>query len=542
MSGAPGTDPPLLVMRDIGKSFPGVRALRGVSLRVRAGRVHALLGENGAGKSTLCNILSGVFGDYDGRVEIAGRPVTLHSPRDAQQQGIGMIHQELNLVPDLSVADNVLLGAEPRTRLGLLDRRRMRARATELLAGLGLSIDPRRPVRRCRIAEQQLIEMAKALSADVRILVMDEPTSALADAEVRRLFSVIRALTARGVAIIYISHRLEELEEIADEVTVLRDGGYVGTRRMSDTSRDELIGMMVGRPLGELFPGGADPDPAAPEGLRVEALSLTGDTRSARTPLHDVDLSVRAGEIVGLAGLMGAGRTEVLEAVFGAYGSGPVTGRMLLGGAPYTPRSPRHAIRRGVALVAEDRKQQSLVLGATLRFNASLAALRRFLRFGRVDSRAERAAVADQVAALRVRAPGLNTIVGTLSGGNQQKVVLAKCLLTRPRVLLLDEPTRGIDVGAKAEIYAICRELAARGTAILMVSSELPELLAMCDRIAVLCEGRVTTQLSRAEATQEKILSAAMARRTVLADATAPAGPRPTDDSLTDTAVPGGLT
>jgi ribose transport system ATP-binding protein len=501
-------------MHDIGKSFPGVRALRGVSLDVRAGEVHALLGENGAGKSTLCNVLSGVFTEYDGSIEVAGEPARIHHPRDAQRLGIGMIHQELNLVPDLSVADNILLGREPRTRLRTLDRRAAHARCRELLAGLGLAIPPGRPVRQCRIAEQQLIEVAKALSADVRVLVMDEPTSALADAEVRRLFEVIRSLTARGVAVIYISHRLEELSEIADRVTVLRDGTRIGTEVMAETSRAELITMMVGRPLGELFPRHQELPADAPERLRVTGLSVRGDSRTGRSALHGIDLSVRAGEIVGLAGLMGAGRSEVLEAVYGAFGA--VRGAVTVDGRPYRPRSPRRALRRGLALVAEDRKAQSLVLANTVRFNASLAALARFRRFLRVDRRRERAAVAGQIEALRIRTAGQLVPVGTLSGGNQQKVVLAKCLLAEPKVLLLDEPTRGIDVGAKAEIYALCQQLAAQGTAILMVSSELPELLSLCDRIAVLCEGRLTAVLDRSEASQERILEAAMDRRAVL--------------------------
>jgi ABC-type sugar transport system ATPase subunit len=310
---------------------------------------------------------------------------------------------------------------------------------------------------------------------------------------------------------------LEELVEIADTVTVLRDGAGVGTRAMADASRAELIGMMVGRPLGEMYPGEGAPDAVAGTRLRVERLTVTADPAAGRSGLHDVDLTVRAGEIVGLAGLMGAGRTEVVEALYGVYGA--VRGSISLDDSRYRPSSPRAAIRRGLALVAEDRKTQSLVLDNTVRFNASLAALRRFRRYGRVHRRAERRAVDEQIAALRVRTPGGEAVVGTLSGGNQQKVVLAKCLLTRPSVLLLDEPTRGIDVGAKAEIHGICRRLAAQGTAILLVSSEMPELLALCDRIVVLCEGRVTAVLDSDEASQEAILTAAMARRTVLAGA-----------------------
>ncbi|MGH3096877.1 MAG: sugar ABC transporter ATP-binding protein [Streptosporangiales bacterium] len=509
----------LLAMESITKSFPGVRALRGVDLTVHSGEVHAILGENGAGKSTLMNVLSGVFTDYGGTIEVDGHPVSIHHPRDSQQLGIAMIHQELGLVPDLSIADNIFLGRELRTSRGTLDRERMHATARDLLGELGLRLHPGRLVRHCRVAEQQLIEVAKALSLNVRVLVMDEPTSALADAEVHALFQVIRRLADRGAAIVYISHRLEELYEIADVVTVLRDGAYIGTRPMADVTRADLIQMMVGRPLGELFPRSArSHDECTTSCLQVEGLSVTGDARTGRMPVRDVSLTVQPGEIVGLAGLMGAGRTEVLEAVYGAHPAGSVTGRFRVQGRPYRPTNPRRAIQRGIALVAEDRKTQSLVLGGTVKFNTSLAALGRFVRGSIVQAGKERASVAAMVRELRVKTPSTNTVVGTLSGGNQQKVVLAKCLLTRPSLLLMDEPTRGIDVGAKAEIYALMTQLAAQGTSILMVSSELPELLAICDRILVLCEGRLTGAFNHDEATQEKLLDAAMARTAVLDD------------------------
>ncbi|MQA76907.1 MAG: ATP-binding cassette domain-containing protein [Streptosporangiales bacterium] len=514
--------PVVLAMRDIEKAFPGVRALRGVDLTVHAGEVHAILGENGAGKSTLMNVLSGVFADYGGTIEVDGEQAAIHHPRDAQALGVAMIHQELNLVPELSIADNIFLGRELRTARGTLDRTSMDARSRELLAELGLRLPPRRPVRQLKVAEQQLVEVAKALSLNVRVLVMDEPTSALADAEVRALFRVIRTLAARGAAVIYISHRLEELSEIADTVTVLRDGEYIGTREMAATTRSELISMMVGRPLGELFPRGDRRRGDGGPRLRVEHLSVDGDARVGRMPVRDVSLHVGAGEIVGIAGLMGAGRSEVLEAVYGAHPSGAVSGTMEIGGRPYRPTSPRRAIARGLALVAEDRKSQSLVLRATVRFNASLAALSSFSFGPFVNGRRERAGVDDMVTGLRVKARSTTAEVNTLSGGNQQKVVLAKCLLTEPVLLLMDEPTRGIDVGAKAEIYGLMNRLAAQGAGILMVSSELPELLNMCDRILVLCEGRLTGEFTHAEATQEKLLDAAMAREAVL---TTPADP-----------------
>ncbi|MGI8680042.1 MAG: sugar ABC transporter ATP-binding protein [Jatrophihabitans sp.] len=506
----------VLRMRDISKSFGGVHALKGVQLDVHDGEVAALLGENGAGKSTLMNILAGVFGNYGGGIELDGTAVTLHSPKQAAALGIAMIHQELNLVPEMSIADNILLGREPRTARGTVDRKGMRARARELLAEVGLDVEPRRLIRQCRIAEQQLIEVAKALSVNVRVLVMDEPTSALADAEVQRLFGVIRTLTARGVAVIYISHRLEELEAIADSVTVLRDGSYVGRRDLKSTGRDELIAMMVGRPLGELYPRPEDTVEKDVQ-LRVSGLELVGDRSVNRASLHGIDLTVRAGEIVGIAGLMGSGRSEVLQSIYGSFAPHAVRGRFEIGGRRYRPRTPKYAISRGFALVAEDRKEQSLILDNTIRFNASLAALPRVTRLGAVSKRKERALVAAQAKQLQIKAPSVETTVANLSGGNQQKVVLAKCLLTSPQVVLLDEPTRGVDVGAKAEVYELMNQLAADGSALVMVSSELPELLATCDRIVVLCEGRITGEFSRAEATQERILDAAMDRSSALA-------------------------
>ncbi len=499
----------LLEMRDITKSFPGVRALKGVSLSVQAGEVRAMLGENGAGKSTLMNILDGVFADYGGEIRIDGRPVSIRSPRDAQNLGVAMIHQELNLVPELSVSDNIFLGRELRTPYGTIDRPRMRRETARLLAELDLTTPLARPVRLLRIAEQQLIEVAKALSLNARILIMDEPTSALAESEVERLFGVIRQLSAHGVAIIYISHRLEELPRIAHTVTVMRDGEHIGTRPLAEVSRAEMIHMMVGRPLQELFPKTVNVSDR--ELLRVEHLELHSDAGERRR-LHDVTFTLHAGEIVGLAGLLGAGRTEVLETIFGVHPRRVVRGHVVLDGQPLDARSPHAAIRRGLAFITEDRKGQSLVTLLSVRFNISLAALDRFVRWLVVNQRGERAAVHEYIRDLRIKTPSPATIVNTLSGGNQQKVVLAKCLLARPRVLLMDEPTRGIDVGAKAEIYALMNQLTAEGLGIIMVSSELPELLAMCDRILVLCEGRLTAEFQRGGVTQEMILAAATAR------------------------------
>ena len=508
-----------LEMRGCSKSFPGVLALRGVSISVDGGEVRALVGENGAGKSTLMNLLDGVFADYEGQILIDGREVSIHAPRDAQELGVAMIHQELHLVPELSIADNIFLGREPKTRRGTVDRARMRRDAAELLAQLDLELPATRLVRLCRLAQQQLIEVAKALSLDARILVMDEPTSALADAEIRQLFAIIRRVTARGVSVMYISHRLEELFEIADSVTVLRDGELIGTRRMAEVTQSELIRMMVGRPLKDYFVKDEPADEQRGDCLRVERLRLQGDRATGRRPLDDVSFGVRCGEVVGIAGLMGAGRTEVLEAIFGVHPHRVMGGDVFVTGRRVTIRSPRQAIHEGLAFLTEDRKGQSLVTMLSVRFNVTLASLGRFVRWFGLDRRGERSAVLREIEQLRIKAPSAATEVNNLSGGNQQKVALAKSLLTDPKVLLMDEPTRGIDVGAKAEIYALINQLAHAGAGILMVSSEMPELLAMCDRILVLSEGRLTAEFSRPEATQEKILEAATPREAVLAHA-----------------------
>ncbi len=511
-------EPLALRLTGISKSFPGVQALTDVSLDVRRGEVRALLGENGAGKSTLMNILSGVFTDYEGDIAIDGRPVIIRTPRVARDLGIAMIHQELHLVPELPVSDNFFLGRERRTWWGKLDRKGMHRETARYLAELDLAVSPARPVGLARVAEQQLIEVAKALSLDARILIMDEPTSALADVEVQRLFAVIRRLSERGVAIVYISHRLEELPHIAHSVSVLRDGRMIGTVPMAGATRSELITMMVGRPLQAFFPS-QETEVRRKEVLRVESLGLAPDRTLGRRSLSDVSFTLHAGEIVGIAGLMGAGRTEVLETLFGAHPRRSVRGHVFLDERPVRIRSPRNAISRGLAFVTEDRKAQSLVTSLSVQFNVTLSALRHFMRGPTIDRSKERSAVRDAIADLRIKTPSAQAIVNNLSGGNQQKVVLAKCLLTRPRILLMDEPTRGIDVGAKAEIYALMKRLAGDGLGILMVSSELPELLALCDRILVLCEGRFTGEFARGTATQEQILEAATMREAVLAHA-----------------------
>jgi ABC-type sugar transport system ATPase subunit len=499
----------------VGKRFPGVRALHDVSFTVARGEVHALIGENGAGKSTLMKILSGVYTDYDGAMTLDGAPLTLAGPREAQQRGIATIHQELNLIPELTVAENIFLAREPRTAAGLLDVARMEQEARALLDRLNLDIPPDRPVKWLRVGEQQLVEIAKALSLDARLLILDEPTSALSQSEIERLFGVMAALKAHGVTMIYISHKFDEIFRVADTVTVLRDGERIGTLSIADADQAGLIRMMVGRNLDDLYP--KEVAAVGDEALRVEDLELLPDTRRGGRTLHDISFALRQGEILGVAGLMGAGRTELLETIYGVYPAGRVRGRITVGGQPRRIASPRDAIRAGLAFVAEDRKTQSLILKLSVAHNLTLAALNRFLRLTVVRQREEQDVVQQSIARFRIKTPGAGAEVDKLSGGNQQKVALAKCLLTRPRVLLLDEPTRGIDIGAKAEIYGLINELAKEGAAIVIASSELPELLAMCDRILVLCEGRITAELTRTEATQERIMAAATARRRAMA-------------------------
>ena len=500
----------MLEIKGVSKSFAGVRALHDVSFEVTAGEVHAIVGENGAGKSTLMKILSGAHTDYSGEVSLRGEPLVLHNPRDAQRHGIAIIYQELNLIPELTVAENIFLGRELRNATGLLDTAGMHRAARALLDRLVLPVSTRRQVKTLRVGEQQLVEVAKALSLDARLLILDEPTSALSEAEIRHLFDVIAALKADGVTLIYISHKFDEIFEIADRVTVLRDGDYIGTVAAAETNQRELIRMMVGRPLSDLFP--RTDATIGDEVLRVEALTLAANKQTGTRAVGPVSFTLRSGEILGVAGLMGAGRTELLEAVFGVHSRRRVGGRFFVGGVERRVTSPPAAIAAGLAFVTEDRKTQSLITRLSVKHNMTLAALRRFLSLSFIRRRSEDAAVQQSITQLRIKTPSADALVDTLSGGNQQKVALAKCLLTQPDVLLLDEPTRGIDVGAKAEIYALISELAGRGAGIVMASSELPELLAMCDRILVLCLGRVTAELSRAEATQELIMEAAMSR------------------------------
>lgn len=495
----------LLRMQGISKQFPGVLALDQVTFDVHAGEVHCLVGENGAGKSTLMKIMSGIYADFEGEMLLNGQPAVFQSPRDAQDSGIAMIHQELNLVPELTVYENIFLGRELKTRIGTIDRKAMRQSAEKLMNDLGLPIDSNKAVHQLRVGQQQLVEIAKSLSLNARIIIMDEPTSALSDAEVEYLFQVIRNLRARQVGVIYISHRLDEIFSIADRITVLRDGKVVGTAPTAEMSRRKLISMMVGRDLEVLYPK-VDVEPGEVV-LSIENLVLTQDGSHL---LDDVSLHVRQGEIVGLAGLMGAGRTQVLEAIFGVYPPSELNGRIILNGKPIRFESPQDAIQHGVGLVAEDRKQQSLILERSVTENSTLAALHLFLNWLTVVRRKlERRSVNQLVQDLRIKTPTIDSLVTNLSGGNQQKVVLGKFLLSDIVLFLLDEPTRGIDVGAKSEIYSLVGRLAEKGTGFLVVSSELPELLAVCDRIYVLCNGRLTGEFRRDAFNQEAIMEAA---------------------------------
>ena len=502
---------PLLRASGISKRFGGIVALSGVHLDVHAGEIHALMGENGAGKSTLMKILSGVYSSYDGSLEVEGVPVSFASVRQAEAAGIAIIHQELNLVPELSVADNIFLGREPRIAGLLIDRRRSRRAARPLLDRLGISLDPDARVAGLRVGEQQLVEIAKALSLNARVLIMDEPTSALSPAECERLFRVIRQLAKSGVAIIYISHRLDEVMQLADRVSVLRDGKHVLTKPIADLSQDAIIAAMVGRDL--LATDYSTPSETGPVLLSVRDLKLSKPHRQGwREVLHGVSFDLHAGEVLGIGGLLGAGRTEILESLFGAS-NGRVDGSIVLDGADVEIRSPREARRLGLALVTEDRKMQGLHLEASIVDNVALPLVSHLSRFGLRLFRRERALSERAVKSLGIRCSGVDQAAGRLSGGNQQKVVIGKWLATRPRILLLDEPPRGIDVGAKREIYDLIFRLAREeGMAIVVVSSEMPELLLLSDRILVMAQGRQRGTLSRSQATEERIMQLAAPR------------------------------
>jgi ribose transport system ATP-binding protein len=500
-------DTPLLQMLGIRKAFAGVEVLHGVDFSLQRGEVHALVGENGAGKSTLIRILAGAYREYSGQIRLHGRSVVLAGPRDAETRGIAVIHQELALIPHLSVAENIFLAREPVNRLGWLNRREMQQAAAGVLREhLGVELNVRQHIADLPIAAQQLVEIAKALSRRADMLVMDEPTSALSDADTQRLFAAIRQLRARGVGVIYISHKMDEIYTLADRITVLRDGNCVGTSTAAELPPEQLVQWMVGRKIEQLCqrpatePGG--------ERLRVEGLCLR-DRVTQRWAVADASLRVGRGEIVGLAGLMGSGASELLGGIFGRHGA-PERGSVYIDGERVPNPCPRESIRRGVVLLTNDRKSSGLVLPMSVLHNLSLAVLPDCRRHGLLNARRERERCLPCVERMKLRAPSLGAEVATLSGGNQQKVVLARWLLTEPRVLLLDEPTRGIDVAAKSDIYALLNELTAAGLGILLITSELPELLALADRVLVLHRGWIVAELGRAELSQERIMHAAM--------------------------------
>ena len=492
--------PPLLAVADIAKSFPGVRALSGVSFDVGAGEAHALLGENGAGKSTLIKIMSGVYRPDSGTIRVDGVERRFESPDAARRAGVATIYQELLLFPELSVAENIFMGHAPRRGLGRLDWRAMRARARELLASLDIEdLDPDASVGALSVGNRQRVEILRALSQDARLLIMDEPTAALTEFDVTRLFDTVRRLKARGVGIVYISHRLDEIFAIADRVTVLRDGAQVGTRRVAESSAQELVQMMVGRRIDSLYPKVA-------ARLGAPVLEIRALTRLPMT--KNVSLCVRAGEIVGLAGLVGSGRSELAQAIFGVTPAH--SGEILIRGEPVAISSPSAARDLGVAYVPEDRATQGLVRAMSVAKNFSLASLAKVSKGGFIDAAAEAALARQGVARFDVKASSIDQAAAKLSGGNQQKIVLGKWLATGPKLLILDEPTRGIDVGAKAEIHRLMSELAAQGLAILMISSELPEVLGMADRVLVMRDGRIVAEFERAQATQERVGAAMM--------------------------------
>lgn len=492
----------LVQMRGIEKHFPGVHALANAQFALRPGEVHALLGENGAGKSTLMKVLSGIYAPDGGEIRYKGQVVQIPSPGAAQALGISMIHQELNLMPHLTLAQNVLIGREPRNGIWL-DERTLNAQTQALFDSMHLKLDPRTKVADLTVAKQQMVEIAKALSYQSAVLIMDEPTAALTEAEIDELFAIIRQLRDRGVGVVYISHRLEEIKRICDRITVMRDGHYIDTVDAQAVTIDQIISMMVGRTIYETAPAIPAQRNLEPV-LEVKGLQRTG-------VLNNITFTLNKGEILGFAGLMGAGRTEVARAVFGAD---PIDkGEIYVKGQRAHIRSPRDAVRYGIGYLSEDRKRYGLALGMDVENNVVLAALKKFLgRFGWIHQRETKQIAQRYVQALAIKTPTVQQRVRNLSGGNQQKVVIGKWLTAETEILIFDEPTRGIDVGAKSEIYKLLNDLAAQGKAIIMISSELPEILRMSHRIVVMCEGRITGELHAGEATQEAIMRYATQR------------------------------
>lgn len=496
----------MIAVRNITKRFAGITALDDVSLEFHQGKVNALIGENGAGKSTLVKILAGVYADFEGEIIYDNEPVRFSNPREAQEKGIAIIHQELNLIPQLSVTENIFLGREMTTSWSFLDGQGMRSRTQELLDKLHLHVDPDTPVSELKVGQQQVVEIAKALLTDSEVIIMDEPTSAISENEVEVLFGIIENLRKEGKAIVYISHKLDELFRIADAYVVLRDGRFAGSGRMTETNTDGLIRLMAGRNITALKKERVPPGKTL---LSVRNLSLKHPSKANANLLKNISFDLRKGEILGVYGLMGAGRTELLETIFGLH-SRNATGRIYVEGGEIAFRSSAEAIVAGLALVPEDRKKDGLVLNMDIKNNISLASLKRMESYGLLDDAKETALAERYIRELQVKTPSGKQTTQNLSGGNQQKVVLAKWLASNPKVLMLDEPTRGIDVNAKNEIYKLIIQLAEKGLGLIVVSSEIPEIMALSDRILTISEGAVTGEFKAGHATEDQLLKASL--------------------------------
>ena len=493
---------PLLELKDIDKSFPGVKALSGATLRIYPGRVMALVGENGAGKSTLMKVLTGIYKKDAGEVIYQGESCAFNGPKSSQEAGIGIIHQELNLIPELTIAENIFLGREFTRAFGAIDWKKMYAEADKLLARLNLAYSSHRLVSELSIGDQQMVEIAKVLSFGSKVIIMDEPTDALTDTETESLFSVISELRDQGCGIVYISHRLKEIFEICDDVTVLRDGQFIGEKPVASLKEDTLIEMMVGRKLEDQYPRINIPQGKA----KLNVINLSGED------VHDVSFSLHESEILGISGLMGAGRTELMKIIYGAL---PKTnGTVELDGKPCQIKKPAEGLEQGIVYISEDRKRDGLVLGMSVKENMSLTALRYFSRgMGVLNHKEEQLTVGDFIKLFNIKTPSMDQTIGFLSGGNQQKVAIARGLMTRPKVLILDEPTRGVDVGAKKEIYQLINKFKQEGLSIILISSEMPEVMGMSDRILVMHEGRISGEFSAHNVTQEMLMAAAVGKQ-----------------------------
>lgn len=497
----------MLSTQNITKRFPGVIALKDVNLELFPGKVNALLGENGAGKSTLMKILSGVYPEYEGKVLLKGREVNFQNPREAQHAGIAIIHQELNLIPHLNITENIFLGRELTNSWGMLDSKAMKTRTRQLLQKLKLNVSPDTLISDLKVGQQQLVEIAKALLTDCDVIIMDEPTSAITGSEVDVLFDIINELRAEQKTIVYISHKMDELFRIADRYTVLRDGCTIESGDMKDVSQDELVRKMVGREIKIMRNTGSCAS-SAPV-LSVQNINLKHPENKERKLLNGVSFQLSKGEILGIFGLMGAGRTELLETIFGLH-NGSASGAVYLDGRQVNINSPSQAMQAGIALVPEDRKKDGLVLDFDVKTNISITTLSQLQQGGLLNKAKEKLLADEYISSLQIKTPSAKQLAKNLSGGNQQKIVLAKCLATKPKVLMLDEPTRGIDINAKNEIYKLILELAASGMSFIMVSSELPEILAISDRVITMAEGVLTAEFITADATEDKILKAAI--------------------------------